>query len=127
MKILSKNGYSILKSDIDENTLNKIRNDLNVKPQINFDNGIPVTSFKIYKENNIRIFLPQNYGYKMFGKPDIIKIKSGKEDRRGRKGSVTQEDKKPPCTFLSCAPCGDSRDLGILGVCVCVTRGIWGY
>ena len=42
----------------------------------------------------------------------------------GRKGSVTQEDKKPPCTFLSCAPCGDSRDLGILGVCVCDSRDL---
>ena len=94
MKILSKNGYSILKSDIDENTLNKIRNDLNVKPQINFDNGIPVTSFKIYKENNIRIFLPQNYGYKMFGKPDIIKIKSGEDINIKFNGKLraTQED-----------------------------------
>ena len=94
MKILSKNGYSILKTDLDENSLNKIRNDLNVKPKINFDNGVPVESFQIYKESKIRIFLPQNYGYKMFGKPDIIKIKSGEDINIKFNGKLraTQED-----------------------------------
>jgi superfamily II DNA or RNA helicase len=94
-KILSKNGYSILKEKLTKSELECIISDLTVKPKINFDMGVPVESFKIYRENKKRIFLPKNYGLKKFGKPDKNKISSGEKININFNGQLRDSQKLP--------------------------------
>ena len=77
MNLISKNGYSIPKEKLTLVETEKLKNELTVKPKVSFNNGIPVKSFKIYKESKIRFFIPRSYGIKNFGFPDRDKLVDG--------------------------------------------------
>ena len=77
MNLISKNGYSILKEKLTLVETEELKSELTVKPRVSFNSGIPVESFKIYKENKLRFFIPRNYGIKNFGIPDKDKIEDG--------------------------------------------------
>jgi superfamily II DNA or RNA helicase len=94
-KILSKNGYSILKDTLNKKELDNIINDLTVKPRSTFDTGLPPESFKIFRENKKRIFLPKNYGLKKFGNPEKNKINSGEKINIKFNGSLRDSQKEP--------------------------------
>ena len=77
MNLISKNGYSILKEKLTLVETEELKSELTVKPRVSFNSGIPVESFKIYKENKLRFFIPRNYGINKFGIPDKDKIEDG--------------------------------------------------
>jgi superfamily II DNA or RNA helicase len=74
---LSNQGYSIYKIKITENELEKIKNDLTIKPFTcpGYGNEEDVTPYKLYKENTDKIYVPYFYGRINFGVPEISKLK----------------------------------------------------
>lgn len=78
-KYLGKRGYIIRKSFLNENELKQIKEDLTVKPHTSNDYGEKNDSFKIYMENDKKIYLPKFYAFKKFGNPDVSKIPEGED------------------------------------------------
>lgn len=67
--VLSKNGYVISKKTLTKSQLDKIKQELNVKPKIDDSYGVNPESFTVYKEDDDNIIIPKYYGIKKFGKP----------------------------------------------------------
>jgi superfamily II DNA or RNA helicase len=95
MNLISKNGYSILKEKLTLVESEELKSELTVKPRVSFNSGIPVESFKIYKENKLRFFIPRNYGIKNFGIPDKDKIKDGDKINLNFNGELRDSQKEP--------------------------------
>ena len=76
---INKKGYVLRKNILNNEQLNKIRNDLNVKPITHGDFGTKEESFKIYMENKNKIYVPKFYGIENFGYPEINNILPGKD------------------------------------------------
>ena len=74
---LGKRGYIIIKKNFNETILNDIRKELTVTPFINDAYISQIESFKVYAENNEKLYLPKFYGIEKFGKPDIEKVPKG--------------------------------------------------
>lgn len=75
---VSYNGYSIKKKDLSPELLEKIRCSLTVSPNVcpGYGNG-EAESFKIYQENNSKIYLPRAFGYQKIGIPSKNKLHTG--------------------------------------------------
>lgn len=74
MKISSR-GYSIKKNEYNESNIINIKKELTVKPFINTNFGPPAKEFKVYFENEKKLYIPRFYGIDKFGYPVIIKYK----------------------------------------------------
>jgi superfamily II DNA or RNA helicase len=75
---ISSRGYIIYKDELKSEDLEKIKLDLTVSPKTTpgYGNGEP-ESFKLYKENVNKIYLPRHYGIKKIGHPHYNKILKG--------------------------------------------------
>ena len=75
MKKLSRDGYTILKSDFNSKEIKKIKDDLTAKPYTmdDFSNG-KEKKFYLYLESPKKLYVPRFYGLNRFGVPDIDKI-----------------------------------------------------
>jgi len=101
--ILSKNGYGILKSALDEKKLENIRKDLTMVPKINFDMGasknnsssVDELTFELYSENEKRIYIPRFYGLQKYGMPSLCKLTSGEDINVEFIGSLRETQQKP--------------------------------
>lgn len=73
---LSNQGYAIYKSKVTEKEIENIKNDLTIKPFScpGYGNPEDIEPYKIYKENNEKIYVPSFYGKNKFGIPEKIKI-----------------------------------------------------
>jgi superfamily II DNA or RNA helicase len=76
---LGKRGYILRKKFLNDEQINNIRSDLNVKPFVNGDYGGVEESFKIYNENENKLYLPKFYGIEKFGKPEVNILPQGKD------------------------------------------------
>ena len=76
---LGKRGYILRKKFLNDQQINNIRNELNVKPFVNGDYGGGDESFKIYMENENKFYLPKFYGIEKFGNPDVNILQEGKD------------------------------------------------
>lgn len=84
---LTRNGYIINKKDLSKEQIERIRNDLLMKP---FNNMIDdVIPFSILNETKNRITIPRFYGIKHFGFPTVITMKS-KKIKVNFKGSLRE-------------------------------------
>ena len=68
---LSKQGFSIIKSEENEDKILKCKKDLTVKPNINTDYGGQARPFPVYRESVNRLYVPRHYGTQNFGNPDV--------------------------------------------------------
>ena len=75
MKIVSKRGYILDKSEFDKNEISSIKKELTVKPYINTDYIENVPEFKNYLEDDTYLFVPICYGISKFGMPDKYDFK----------------------------------------------------
>ena len=68
---ITKNGYTINKSSIDSRTLKNLKKELTVKPKAHpdFDEGL--TSFEVFWEDDVNIYIPRYYGVGKFGKAEL--------------------------------------------------------
>jgi len=76
---IGKRGYIIRKKNFSEKILNEVRNDMTVKPNVSNDYGLPEEPFKIFLENENKLYLPKFYGIEKFGVPEINTLKPGKD------------------------------------------------
>ena len=76
---LGKRGYILRKKFLNDDIINSIRTELNVKPFVNGDYGGGDESFKIYMENENKFYLPKFYGIEKFGNPDVNILPQGKD------------------------------------------------
>ena len=109
--ILSKNGYGILKSALDEKKLESIRKDLTMVPKVNFDMGASKNNslsadeltFQLYCENEKRIYIPRFYGLQKYGVPSLCKLTSGEDINVDFIGSLRETQQEPIENFLKAA------------------------
>jgi superfamily II DNA or RNA helicase len=109
--ILSKNGYGILKSELDEYKLENIRKDLTMIPKVNFDIGKSKNknslandlSFQLYSENDKRIYIPRYYGFQKYGAPSLCKLTGGQDINIDFIGSLRETQREPIENFLKAA------------------------
>ena len=71
---LTKRGYVIIKSEYDDETLVKIRKDLNVKPNISTDFCEEIVEYPVFQEGAKKMYIPKFYAIKMLGLPDSNKL-----------------------------------------------------
>ena len=77
---LSRNGYTIIKSEIDLKELKIIKEDLTAKPfTINDFGNKNEVKFSLYLESPKKLYMPRFYGYKKFGEPKINKLSKGEK------------------------------------------------
>jgi len=76
-RYISKRGYIIRKSSLSSKELNDIKNELTVKPFVNSDYGKEEEPFKLYMENETKIYLPKRYGINKFGPPQLNELPPG--------------------------------------------------
>ena len=109
--ILSKNGYGILKSALDEKKLESIKKDLTMVPKVNFDIGTSKNnslsadelSFQLYSENEKRIYIPRYYGLQKYGIPSLCKLTRGADINVDFIGSLRETQQEPIENFLKAA------------------------
>ena len=74
---ISNQGYAIYKEKLTENELEIIKNDLTIKPFTcpGYGNVDDVTTYKLFKENDDKIYVPSFYGRNKYGNPETSKLK----------------------------------------------------
>jgi superfamily II DNA or RNA helicase len=89
---LSRNGYTIIKSEINLKELKKIKDDLTAKPFTINDFGTKnEVKFNLYLESPKKLYMPRFYGYKKFGDPKINKLTEGEKINIKFNGSLRKE------------------------------------
>tara|TARA_B100000795_G_scaffold264300_1_gene244637 strand:+ start:5222 stop:6664 length:1443 start_codon:yes stop_codon:yes gene_type:complete len=105
--MLTINGYSIVKSSLDNDKLIKIKEDLTMKPRINFDIGVKKenndNTFVLYRETEKRIYIPRYYGFCQFGLPKISKVTGGLDINVDFNGKLRDYQLEPVNKFLEAA------------------------
>lgn len=76
---ISKRGYILRKKFLSEDEINKIRSELTVKPNVGGDFGAPEQPFKIFLENDNKLYLPKFYGIDNFGNADQNTLPHGQD------------------------------------------------
>jgi len=77
MTSLGSKGYTILKKDLTQNEIFKIKKELTIKP-ITYNNlNSIIETYPIYRENINKIYVPRYYGLNLFGVPKYNKLNNG--------------------------------------------------
>ena len=92
---IGKRGYIIRKKFLTELQIKEIKNDLTVRPFTNNDYGVQEEPFKIYLENDSKLYLPKFYGIEKFGKPDIDILPEGADITISFNLELKEEQKLP--------------------------------
>jgi hypothetical protein len=90
-----KRGYILRKKFLNKEEINKIKADLTVKPHTNSDYGKEEEPFKIFLENESKLYLPKFYGLEKFGKPEVDIIPPGKDIEINFNLNLKEEQKVP--------------------------------
>jgi superfamily II DNA or RNA helicase len=110
--ILSKNGYGILKSAMNEKEIEHLKKDLTMVPRVNFDigtsknkksNSAEDLTFQLYSENDKRIYIPRYYGLQKYGTPSLCKLTGGADININFIGSLREAQQEPISNFLKAA------------------------
>ena len=72
---LGKHGYVLVKKNYKEDILSKIKKELTVKPFVNPNYSFGDTGeFKVFCENQNKLYIPKFFGFNKFGIPTRIKL-----------------------------------------------------
>ena len=93
MRVLSNNGYKIVKSEFPIETIKQVRDELTVKPKTFQKNKRNETKFCVFLESPKKLYIPRFFGLKMFGEPDEDKMKPGDPIQVTFNGSLREEQK----------------------------------
>lgn len=115
-KYLGKRGYIVRKEILSDDELTKIRNDLTVKPNIPNDFGDNVESFKIYLENEKKIYLPKFYAFKKFKDPDTYKIPDGEDINIDFNGKLRELQENAINTYIKTYENNNVKGGGIISL-----------
>ncbi len=115
---LSSRGYGLLKSKFSEDTLDKIRNELTVSPNVQMIvPNMEIPKFKCFLESQKKIYLPKAYGLQKFGVPDIDKLDEGETVDLNFTKELRQNQLEPVRKLLEA--CNDPNKRGGLLELVC--------
>ena len=92
---MSKRGYVLRKKFLTKQQITQIRADMTVKPHTNSDYGKEEEPFKIYQENESKLYLPKFYGIEFSGKPEENLIPPGKDIDISFNLNLKEEQKIP--------------------------------
>jgi superfamily II DNA or RNA helicase len=106
--MLSINGYSISKTSLKAEEIEKIKKELTMKPKVNFDMGnnkdAEEVVFELYRETEKRIYIPRYYGLVNYGVPKVLKLAGGGTDISvGFVGKLREAQMEPVNNFLEAA------------------------
>lgn len=118
---IGNRGYIIRKSFLTEKDLKMIYSDCNVKPNIPDDYGAQIEPFKVYLENDSKIYLPKFYGIDKFGPPEVNILPPGKDINIDFSLNLKEEQKLPAKKTIEayhskgggilCLPCGFGKTI----------------
>ena len=74
-----KNAFNLDLNILNEKQINEVKNELTVKPFVNSDYGKEEEPFKVYLENEGKLYIPRSYGVEKFGAPELSLLPSGKD------------------------------------------------
>ena len=105
--MLSINGYSISKTSLKPEEIEKIKKELTMKPRVNFDmgnnNNTEELVFELYRETDKRIYIPRYYGLVNYGIPKVLKVSGGADISVGFVGRLRDAQLEPVKNFLEAA------------------------
>lgn len=105
--MLSINGYSISKTSLKPEEIEKIKKELTMKPRVNFDmgnnNDTEELFFELYRETDKRIYIPRYYGLVNYGIPKVLKVSGGADISVGFVGRLREAQLEPVKNFLEAA------------------------
>ena len=90
---ISKRGYVISKKNFTPEIIEKVKNELTVKPNVNEDYGVKAVSYKVYLEGKTKLYLPKYYAIKKFG-PAKSKVHDGYDIDVKFKGGIRENQKE---------------------------------
>lgn len=76
---LGNRGYTIIKEELKDSEIFKLRQELTVKPFVSKDYGAVAVPFPVYRESNRKLYLPRYFGQKKYGIPKNSKINPGEK------------------------------------------------
>jgi superfamily II DNA or RNA helicase len=76
---IGKRGYILRKKFLNEKEITELKNELTVKPYSNGDYGKEDEPFKVYLENESKIYLPKFYGLEKYGNAEQNILPKGKD------------------------------------------------
>lgn len=101
---LGQRGYTVLKQELSDETIQQIKKELTVTPFVPEDYQIgKQPSFKLYLESASKLYLPKHYGISKFGVPLVTKIPEGRDIDVCFKGRLRPEQEEPVSVFRECA------------------------
>jgi superfamily II DNA or RNA helicase len=101
--ILTVHGYGISKHT-NADLVKELKDELTMKPSVNFSLISESKSFPIYLESDNRLYVPRFYGLQRFGLPDKVKISNG-EHRENMifRGKLRDQQLQPVNNFIQAA------------------------
>jgi len=105
MSILSFNGYGVAKKN-NEVLILQLQEELTMNPIINFSmtNDHDQKTFKIYTENDKRLYIPRYYGLQKFGIPDKCTLSEGTHcENMVFQGTLRDQQLEPVNNFIKAA------------------------
>ena len=121
---ISRKGYGILKSALEDKELERLRTILTVKP-FNQQNNQDDEGFPIYSESSKKIYVPKAFGLEEYGLPDVTNLNEGEDITIDFKGSLRPEQSEPVDAYMQAAKdpskmggiinlvCGQGKCLGL--------------
>jgi superfamily II DNA or RNA helicase len=102
--MLTSKGYGILKKKVN---VEKVINELTVKPQGGFIESTEDDSFCVCMETSKYLYVPKYYGLQTYGLPEVNKITEPKRISLEFKGALMKAQEDPVKAYLSSArdPC----------------------
>lgn len=117
---LGSRGYVVYKSNLTEQELLKLKQELTVIPFTAEGYGQPAESFKSYQESSSKLYLPRYYALQKFGLPKINKLNDGLDIHIDFKGSLRPIQIDAIKSVLDC--CNDPTKMGAL-LCLACGQG----
>lgn len=93
MKVLSNNGYKIIKKEYSSTEIKDIKDELTVKPRTFAKTKQNEHKFSVFLESPKKLYLPRFYALDKLGEPDENKILSGTPISIHFKGDLREEQK----------------------------------
>ena len=108
---ISRQGYSVLKTNLPENELKNLKNELSVAPFVPDDYSFgKQTKYVLYKESENKIYIPRCYGLERFGPPAVDRLDDGEPIQVEFAGNLREEQLEPCNAFLKA--CEDPKRRG---------------
>ena len=116
---IGKRGYVLIKNKWDTEEIERVKEELMVKPFVNGDYGNNESPFPVYLENSNKLYIPKYFGINKFGDAEKSNISLGEDINLEFNGQLRDHQKEPIQKCLNAfentgggilsLPCGDGK------------------